>query len=60
MAISFFKKRNGEKTEMSFIDHLEELRWHIVRSVLGDTGYGNSHIRFPGLDFQQHHLWTNE
>ncbi len=34
MAISFFKKRNGEKTEMSFIDHLEELRWHIVRSVL--------------------------
>lgn len=34
MALPFFKKRNGEKTEMSFIDHLEELRWHIVRSVL--------------------------
>jgi sec-independent protein translocase protein TatC len=26
------KKKNGEK-EMSFLQHLEELRWHIVRSV---------------------------
>lgn len=26
------KKNNGEK-EMSFLQHLEELRWHIVRSV---------------------------
>ena len=34
MAVSFFNKRKGEKTEMSFVDHLEELRWHIVRSVL--------------------------
>lgn len=34
MALSFFKKRQGDNTEMSFIDHLEELRWHIVRSVL--------------------------
>lgn len=34
MALAFFNKRKGEKTEMSFIDHLEELRWHIVRSVL--------------------------
>jgi sec-independent protein translocase protein TatC len=24
----------GDETEMSFIDHLEVLRWHIVRSVL--------------------------
>ena len=24
----------GEEKEMSFIDHLEELRWHIVRSVI--------------------------
>ena len=24
----------GEQKEMSFIDHLEELRWHIVRSLL--------------------------
>jgi len=32
MAI-FGKKKDGEK-EMSFLQHLEELRWHIIRSVL--------------------------
>jgi sec-independent protein translocase protein TatC len=35
---SFFKKIRGqnvhEDAEMSFIDHLEELRWHVVRSLL--------------------------
>ena len=34
---SFFKRirgQEGEEEEMSFIDHLEALRWHIVRSVL--------------------------
>ena len=34
---SFFKRIRGqqgdEDAEMSFIDHLEALRWHIVRSV---------------------------
>lgn len=34
MALPFLNKRAGEKIEMSFIDHLEELRWHIVRSLL--------------------------
>jgi sec-independent protein translocase protein TatC len=33
MPLPFFNKR-GEKTEMTFIDHLEELRWHITRSLL--------------------------
>ncbi len=33
MALSFLKKRSGEE-EMTFIDHLEELRWHIVRSLI--------------------------
>ncbi|MFM7839580.1 MAG: twin-arginine translocase subunit TatC [Chitinophagaceae bacterium] len=33
MAFSFFNNRGGEAHEMSFIDHLEELRWHIVRSL---------------------------
>ena len=28
------KKTNSEGGEMSFIDHLEELRWHLVRAVL--------------------------
>lgn len=35
---SFFKKIRGKEedvnSEMSFIDHLEVLRWHIVRSVI--------------------------
>ena len=29
----FDRKKNGDK-EMSFLQHLEELRWHIVRSVI--------------------------
>jgi len=33
MAI-FDRSRSGEKAEMSFIDHLEELRGHIIRSVI--------------------------
>ena len=28
------RKKDGEKSEMSFIDHLEALRWHIVRSLI--------------------------
>ena len=34
---SFFKKIRGKdpvKSELSFLDHLEELRWHIVRSAI--------------------------
>jgi sec-independent protein translocase protein TatC len=35
MALSFLKRRQTEeRAEMSFIDHLEELRWHILRSVI--------------------------
>jgi len=33
MAFKLFN-RNPEQPEMSFVDHLEELRWHIVRSLL--------------------------
>jgi sec-independent protein translocase protein TatC len=33
MALNFFKRTPGQ-AEMSFIEHLEALRWHIVRSVL--------------------------
>ncbi len=33
--LDFLNKRNKTpETEMSFIDHLEELRWHIIRSVV--------------------------
>lgn len=34
MANAFFNRRSTSKAEMSFVDHLEELRWHIIRSVL--------------------------
>lgn len=31
----FFNRRNkDDKAEMSFIDHLEDLRWHVIRSVI--------------------------
>lgn len=33
--LDFFNKRTPEpNAEMSFLDHLEELRWHIIRSVI--------------------------
>lgn len=33
--MDFFNKRKKDgNTEMSFIDHLEELRWHIIRCVI--------------------------
>jgi sec-independent protein translocase protein TatC len=33
MAYNLFN-RNADQAEMSFVDHLEALRWHIVRSLL--------------------------
>src|SRR2546421_3442102 len=39
MAKSFFN-RNDERGEMSFIDHLEALRWHIIRSLLARVTAG--------------------
>ena len=35
MAEGFFGRRSqGKKGEMAFVDHLEELRWHIIRSLI--------------------------
>jgi sec-independent protein translocase protein TatC len=34
MATGFFDRRSKGRAEMSFVDHLEELRWHIIRSLL--------------------------
>lgn len=34
MAINIFSRRNSSQEEMTFIDHLEALRWHILRSVI--------------------------
>jgi sec-independent protein translocase protein TatC len=33
--LDFFNRRNKDpNAEMSFIDHLEDLRWHVIRSVI--------------------------
>ncbi len=34
MAFSKIFRNSPEKAEMSFVDHLEELRWHLFRSVI--------------------------
>jgi sec-independent protein translocase protein TatC len=34
MAIPFFNKKNNDSEEMTFVDHLEALRGHIIRSIL--------------------------
>jgi sec-independent protein translocase protein TatC len=33
LAVFDFRNRSGASEEMSFLDHLEELRWHLIRSV---------------------------
>jgi sec-independent protein translocase protein TatC len=33
--VEMAKTKENIKEEMSFLDHLEELRWHIIRSALG-------------------------
>lgn len=33
-------KSGSEETEMSFLDHLEELRWHIIRSLIAIFSVG--------------------
>ena len=30
----FWNKGKKNEKEMSFLEHLEELRWHIIRSIL--------------------------
>jgi sec-independent protein translocase protein TatC len=34
MAEGFFGRRSQGRGEMAFVDHLEELRWHIIRAVI--------------------------
>lgn len=40
MATSILKKLRPDGDEMTFVDHLEELRWHIVRSLLAIVVFG--------------------
>jgi sec-independent protein translocase protein TatC len=44
----------GEGAEMSFIDHLEELRWHVIRSAIAVVVF--SLIAFFSKDFLFHTL----
>jgi sec-independent protein translocase protein TatC len=34
------KKKKDEKAEMSFLDHLEALRWHVIRSFIAICVFG--------------------
>src|SRR5436189_4627500 len=34
MTEGFFGRRSQGKGEMAFVDHLEELRWHIIRALI--------------------------
>jgi sec-independent protein translocase protein TatC len=36
----FFKRKKGAKAEMSFWEHIEDLRWHIIRSIIAIVGSG--------------------
>ncbi len=50
------KKNKKEPNEMSFLDHLEELRWHLIRStmavvVIGIVAFTMSHFIFDTIIF---------
>jgi sec-independent protein translocase protein TatC len=40
MALSLLNRTGPEGEEMTFVDHLEALRWHIVRSLLAVVVFG--------------------
>jgi sec-independent protein translocase protein TatC len=43
------KKTIEEKSEMSFLDHLEALRWHIIKSILAIVVFGIMAYVFSGF-----------
>ena len=45
------KKKNSPEKEMSFLDHLEELRWHLVRSTFAIVIVGIVAFIFKGFIF---------
>lgn len=60
------KRKKEEKTEMSFLDHLEALRWHIIRSVLSVlilsiVAFINKDFIFDSIIFapKDPQFWTN-
>jgi len=60
------KKKKEEKKEMSFLDHLETLRWHIIRSaisviVLSIVAFIQKDFIFDSIIFapKNPEFWTN-
>ena len=47
------KKIKQEKTEMSFLDHLEALRWHIIKSILAIVIFGILAYTFSGIIWKE-------
>jgi len=59
-------RKKSKRGEMSFLEHLEELRWHIIRSVLAISGFAvlafiNKRIIFDVILFSPKtpEFWTN-
>lgn len=50
MALKWKKGKKGE-AEMSFLEHLEELRWHIIRSVIAIVAFMFVAFAFKSLLF---------
>jgi sec-independent protein translocase protein TatC len=46
--------QDSQNAEMSFIDHVEELRWHIIRAVIAVLIF--TIIAFSFMDFIFHHI----
>ena len=47
------KNAEGDQNEMGFFDHIEVLRWHIVRSVLSIIVFGVFFFLIPEFTFDQ-------
>ena len=59
MSIFGKKGKNGEK-EMSFLQHLEELRWHIIRSILAIVVFMIIAFIFKNYLFGTIYPWPQE
>lgn len=61
----FIQRRGGKDAEMSFLDHLEELRWHLIRSlavvlVIAIVFFVDKKLLFDGILLAPKHeeFWT--
>ncbi len=49
--LGFKKKRKKNELEMTFLQHLEELRWHLIRSLIYVVGFAVVAFVFHGFIF---------